>query len=695
MRNAIQNLFWAIVVVVVWEGNIYSQDPPGGSDPIAIVSRNAKDSIKLRWAPLNYSVWLAGNTSGYIVERFTITRNGLVLTPPEKTTLTPSPLKPWPEQRWQSLVSSNKYAAIAAQALYGDRFEVNLKQSDIFSILNKSRENEQRFAFALFCADVSPQVAGASALSFTDQRIGAGEKYLYRVIVRTGNSQELRGNIFVDPTEIYELPKLQIPEAELMNGVVSLKWPASVRGGYTAFFIERSHDGKLFSQITEEPVATAIPAAHAEPTYEYATDTIKVTGKLLYYRIRGINAFGDVSEPSPMVTIMTTKKLSEVPYIRKCENIDNNSIRISWEYPEKYNQAIKGFKVERGLNPNGLFTPITQNMLPPDQRTVVDDSPGISNYYRVMAQGVNDEQLSSPLYLSQLVDSIPPAVPKELKAMVSESGEVRLSWAPNSDPDIFGYRVYQANIEKEELTQLTIGPAFGHEFIHRIDLTTLNRHIDYSVMAIDASQNHSALSTLLKVPLPDKVKPMAPIMLPVRSGTDGIRLSWYASASADVARYVIHRATVNENVWSKLDSVRFLMDSIYYFNDARALSNVGYYYRIIAVDEAGLLSEPSAAVTGIKTDNTFPAPIKWRDPIVNQDRKEVVLTWDYSLSGVKQFQIYKAEGEGPAARYRSVTGSLRVYRDQLVIGKEFKYRIVAIFDNGSMSEMSRELSVRY
>ena len=124
---------------------------------IAVRARPSVDSITLRWAPLNFNVWRAANLNGYRVERYVLARNGSLLPKAEKSILTHA-LKPLAESAWEPLVKADRYGAIAAQALFGTRFEVDLKQSDVFTIVNKVHENEQRFAFALFSADMSPQV---------------------------------------------------------------------------------------------------------------------------------------------------------------------------------------------------------------------------------------------------------------------------------------------------------------------------------------------------------------------------------------------------------------------------------------------------------------------------------------------------------------------------------------------------------
>ena len=668
------------------------------SEAVAVTARPTKDSITLRWAPLRLSVWEKGNKTGYVIERYVIARNGSVLATPDKTVLTPSTLKPLEEKKWEQLVGKNKYAAIAAQALFGERFEVDLSKTDVFTIVNKVRENEQRFAFALFSADMSSVVAKASGLWFTDKNIKKGEKYLYRIIIPAiDNPQALRGSIFVSPDDVYDLSKPMNLKAEFKDQLVSLKWDKNKAAGYTAYIVERSIDGKAFVSISDAPLVTVSPTSEDETRYEYATDSLKDLTKTYYYRVKGITPFGEESKPSNVVSGKGAIVVSDVPYIKGGENIDNKSIRVSWDFPEKNNEAIKGFSVERSSKPQGSYIPLTlQKPIPPTTRTFEDKAPATVNYYRVIALGVNGEQYRSPIFLAQLVDSIPPIAPVGLKATINEFGVVELSWEPNKDSDIYGYRIYKSNNEKEEPSQITSEPIALASYTDKANVNTLNESIYYSVMAIDRNQNHSELSALLKIELPDKIKPLAPAFLPVKSSEKGVTISWTRSVSVDVTQYELYRRGPDQREWHRLKIIPTTdSDSVFQYTDESCEAGKTHSYTVTAVDEAGLESDPLLAVSGGKIDNGLREPIQWNEPLIHNDQKQVVLTWGYEQAGVKMFRIYKAEGENPATMYRSLTGEKREFTDAFVIGKQCKYRILVIFENGNKSLLSEELLVKF
>ncbi len=160
--------------------NSFSQDGLSKSS-VQLKVRVQKDKVLLRWAADNPIAWKRANAYGYIIERITLKRDGQLLEKPEIIKLTKSPIKPLPLAAWESTVSTNDNAAIAAQAIYGESFEVQGQQGELAQIVNKAQELEQRFSFALFAADMDFSVAKMAGLGYVDNTAKANEEYLYRV----------------------------------------------------------------------------------------------------------------------------------------------------------------------------------------------------------------------------------------------------------------------------------------------------------------------------------------------------------------------------------------------------------------------------------------------------------------------------------------------------------------------------------
>ncbi|MCQ2374776.1 MAG: hypothetical protein MJ069_02605 [Salinivirgaceae bacterium] len=76
------------------------------------------DGIALRWAPTDMQSWQAGLSSGYIVERFTIMKNGEILSAEDIAAqkIRTEPIKAKPVEAWEPF-SDEKYVAIAAECM--------------------------------------------------------------------------------------------------------------------------------------------------------------------------------------------------------------------------------------------------------------------------------------------------------------------------------------------------------------------------------------------------------------------------------------------------------------------------------------------------------------------------------------------------------------------------------------------------
>ena len=695
MKNNIKNLqsCFASVIITCCLVPAMGQGPePIISERIAVMARPAADSVTLRWAPLSFKVWQSGNRHGYRVERYTLARNGRLLPRPEKAIIV-SNTAPLPEAQWEGIVRRDKYAAIAAQALFGERFEVNLKESDVFTIVNKVRENEQRYLFALFSADMSPATARLSGLWVTDRNVLKGEKYLYRVVINSMDS--LRGSIFISPDEAFALSRPENLRGDFHDRFVSLRWDKNSARNYTAYRVERSEDGTNFLPVADAPVVTVSPTEADDTRYGYAIDSLQDLSITYYYRVKGVTPFGESGPPSTVVSGRGIPAASQVPYISDASNAGNTAIRLRWQFPETDTRAITGFAVERAPAPTGAFTVLTGKLLPPEAREFEDRAPGLSNYYRVTAHGRNQALYTSPLYFAQLVDSIPPDAPAGVQAVVDDQGTVALSWMPNKERDIYGYRIYRAYHLREEPAQVTEGPITHPSFTDKIDLTTLNESVYYRVMALDNSQNHSALSAILKVTLPDKVPPQPPVFLPSAGSAQGICLRWLPGGSDDIVSYSVYRKNPDSSTWDHLASLRALNDTLFAYVDQGAAPGQTYHYTIIAVDDAGWESEPATTVAGTSGSHPLHPAIRWKKAQIDQDMNRITLRWEYDQPGVDSYKIFRSVNDAAPVLFQTVAAANREFTHRAIPGQHYSYRIMAVFSDGRKSFLSEEMRYQY
>jgi hypothetical protein len=98
--------------------------------------------------------------------------------------------------------------------------------------------------------------------------------------------------------------------------------------------------------------------------------------------------------------------------------------------------------------------------------------------------------------------------------------------------------------------------------------------------------------------------PAAPTAIAIdpKLGPDRLQVTWDASASADVAHYIVDRAFGPGGPWmqASIDPVAHTI-----FLDVGLSSNTAYYYRVSAVDSSGNRSTPSAAFAGSTNPTQF------------------------------------------------------------------------------------------
>ncbi|MFW5753959.1 MAG: hypothetical protein ACOCV9_04080, partial [Marinilabiliaceae bacterium] len=239
-------------------------------DELRLLGNPMPDSVVLRWAPTSYRMWLVGNKYGYNVARTCLMKDGKFVDHPEQELLTPVPLKPAPQEKWEQTASEDDYAAVAAQAIWGADFDVEAgdQGESIIDIINRANVQESRYGFALLAADVSPATAKLSGLWFTDETAQAGKKYLYKVwsdSVPDGMKPDT-AFFFTGVDEHVPVPRPVDVKAEPGDKRVTLTWEKELQEGvFTGFWIERSPEGESeFKRLNTSLLVNTTPPGKDE-----------------------------------------------------------------------------------------------------------------------------------------------------------------------------------------------------------------------------------------------------------------------------------------------------------------------------------------------------------------------------------------------------------------------------------------------
>ncbi|MBU8891807.1 MAG: hypothetical protein KOO66_03460 [Bacteroidales bacterium] len=693
MKNIIYIGFLLIIVLI--SKSVKSQDEA----KIRVIARPYIDSIKIRWAPDKAVAWYFLNEYGYRIERHTLMRDGKLLEKPDSVSPSTEIFKPLPLALWETYSETDDYVAIAAQAIYGESFEVThgIAGSDILSVINKSRELESKYSFALLAADFSITTAKLSGLMFTDKSVKKGEKYLYMIISMVPEEKLLidTGYVYVGTDDFKPLPKPIDVRGDFNEGSAMISWNHQLfQNVFIAYQVERSDDnGKTFNPLSDDPLINTTKSVYETPERMFIIDSLPENDKEYFYRIKGITSFGEVSEPSDTISGLGYKRLPVNPSISTVEVFNNKVAAIEWELPDSLNNLISGFEIHRSINDKGPFETVNKEIISSENRKFADEPPYSYTYYKIVALDHYNHSYQSYPYMVQIIDSIPPAMPAGLTGDVDTTGIVSLRWQANNELDLLGYRVFRSNFKNSEFTQITVNPVEDTIFIDTINIKTLTRKIYYKIQALDQHFNPGGFSEVFELTRPDKIPPVQPVFYAYETDESGIMLKWYNSSSIDVARHILYRKSEDEQNW-KVNAIFYPEDSVQVYTDTSSVAGKLYEYTIIAVDETGLESKPVKPIKIKQFENKNKPAVGKIKYNVDRTDKFIRLTWKYNQPEVKEFMIYKGKTIEDLSHY-STTDAFEFTDKKLQINNTYYYVIKAVFKNGIESKMSKVIEVKY
>ncbi len=665
---------------------------------LTLLAWPSPNEIALRWAPATPRLWHHGNTVGYTVERLTVLPTGEP-DPAGFKRLTPVPLKAWPLAEWKARVDrNNTYAGVAVQALYGQSF-IPKGTSAVAELRNRADDFMNRFTFCLFAADLSPEVAEGLGLRYVDRDVVSGTEYLYRVFFTTPLTD-------MEPDTAYVLvkagpsPEIVPPQQVTLrpgDGSLSLVWPiGKIFNRYTAYWVERSDDGgRSFKRLHTHPLVFLRNKNQPEPVATFIDSSV-VNYKRYTYRLYGIIPFGRLSPPAEVIGFARDLTPPKPPRLVEGKHVRESTVRLRWQFDGAPSRDLAGFRIGISNSADGPFELDLDKTLPDTARQALD-SRALSNqrnYYVVVALDTAGNASSSmPLYV-HLIDSIPPAPPVGLQGEADSTGIVHLRWNLGVEPDLFGYRVYRANQPDHEFTLLTGFPVSDTVFVDTVQVHTLSRAVYYRVRALDRNYNPSPFSEILRVPLPDLIRPVAPVFRRVTATDSSVILEWVPSSSQDVVRQILYRRRADLSDWAVLDTLNAHVGR---YEDRFVIQKTTYHYTVQAQDSSGLLSPRALPVQARAYDPGVRPGITGLTAEVDTAKKVIRLRWRYPNAppGERWFQVYRAVAGEPLMVYENV-GDGTIFEDRDVLGWErFKYAVQVRYRDGGRSVLSRPVEVEY
>ena len=164
-----------------------------------------------------------------------------------------------------------------------------------------------------------------------------------------------------------------------------------------------------------------------------------------------------------------------------------------------------------------------------------------------------------------------------------------------------------------------------------------NRYF-YRVALVDGANNRGKMGRPTPpVYLPKVVPPRTPVITKVIGGDRQITFKWVPNREPDLSRYAVYRTdqkeaaqdirlmTVvhTEDVETPLESQGTELEWV----DEPVVGLMTFYYRLVAVDQAGNMSAPSPVASGRAFDDSRPDHPDWNAPTEGTNPGDLVLSW--------------------------------------------------------------------
>jgi len=689
-------IFFICIVAITTAMVAQEQELPEASKKIVVKAFVQPDAILLRWAVTDKYAWKYSNKYGFIVERVTVLRDGKPLPKPEKKILSGDTIKPKPFEAWEPLIQDNDMAAIAAQAIYGESFQVdNNDDSTLLKVFYDSDELTQRFGFSLFAMDQDFKTAQYAGLGYIDTDVRENEKYIYNVKSAIPNEvlELVSSGVYISPKDAEALPKPYDFFGYFYQNAFVLVWEYDeLLPYYSGYNLERSEDGKNFTKINDVPITKLADTPYSGISY---TDSIPQYGKKYWYRVVGNNYFGQESPPSDAAELIGFKEIKAAPLFTTTNIISENEVALAWSFAKDEQWKLNKYALLRAEKAIGPYTTVIDS-IPADQQDITYGPLSDINYFKIKAFGKNQDTQQSPPTMVQPIDSIPPAAPTNLKGVIDTLGIVTLQWTKNLELDLKGYDILRAYRKDQEFTKLNKANLIKENYIDSIDMTSFDKNVYYRLIALDNRYNESIPSDTLVLQKPDRIPPTSPVFTTYEIKDRKVTLSWINSSSDDWDATIIYKIenkdTIN-NPWKKIYQTP--TDTITSYTDTDVSPGKKYRYTLITVDQSGLESDPTPPIVITMPGKLLQPGVKGLYASVDRENKFIQLTWRLKIKDVVEIQLYRKTEEQPYTLYKRIDPTNKGWIDRnLTPNKTYMYAVKAVYNDGSISEWE-EIKVKY
>jgi uncharacterized protein len=732
------------------------------SGSIVVFDHYQDNQIKLSWSFDDYISFESFREYGITVKRQVFSQNGVVLSyqnqlASEVTIV--SGLKPRSEA-WMTANLTHPKKDVLISLLY-DTLDIgiDLNNPKLSDAVMKERADKMRYFTIAFLAGQDFDLNSAAGLALSDDNnVLANHEYRYEFTVT-----DSMGNHILYPAyhvvNTAESTQYSIPTLHSQPGInsVTLRWTPQENHQYVSYDIYRADAGSdEFQKLNPEPF-TYMKMQGDEREAIVFIDSV-AAGIEYDYKIQGTTPLGIMSPFSNIVTDMgLAMPIASFPLSHLDPMASETNIEVYWSMPDSFNTYVDHFNIYRSYDQDDNYVKINTDNIPSHSREYIDDSPISEGFYIVEAIATDlNFYRTIPIY-AMLIDSTPPLPPIGLTARYFGHSKVELSWTPNEEDDLYGYRVMMSDSRDGNYAQITQEAITANEYTTYTNPDDPRDSTFFKVFAVDKRGNYSDLSEPFGLKKPNTVPPAKPNLKVVKSDKKGIKLKWAYSSSDDVAAHKLERKMEGASQWVEVLSIDEEAKSAYMPSDSADYNYIDedileqrpYQYRLVAVNDQYVNASSdimtvtpmkptfsSSNITNFALEEEVVASFTSTEVLLqlsklkrekpsaaknfsngNKPIRNIVLSWSYPLDPtVQDFQIYRSITGGTTTLYRTVsitesmgydpnTEELIIEEDMgvvdlsikdkdLLAGRRYTYQVMARHKDQSTSKLSNSLTLK-
>ncbi len=564
-------------------------------------------------------------------------------------------------------------------------------QDQIFSMLEKQiQENRpgdldgMTKLMIMIKAVEYPPFSDFLGIRYIDSSFTRGKEYRYRITEQTENGEhELNISEWITAAEFKQAPPPDAFTGKQEDYVVSFSWQPDEHQ-FMGVYIYRTGPGGKPEKLTHVPIIVSVNDQGNYPDILFRDDDLTI-GQTYSYQLAEIDYFGRESQLSHELKI-TIEDVTPPPSPYKVvTDVAGKKVRLYWETVNAPDLA--GYNIYRAAHTDTAFQMINQALIQKEYLTYTDTINKTGNFdYKVASVDQSGNEAFSEVYTAEIKDIFPPDKPQML-TLTPDTGQIKLKWQENTEPDLRGYLIYRTiDSDKKNYSLLNSRPVTQNHFTDKLHPGAKNNFL-YRIIAIDSAYNKSPYSDFAITRLPDVVAPHQPQIKSITAENNMLIIEWHPVFDADLAGYNILRAA-NAQIPKKLNIN--LISGIELFTDRNVRPDILYEYYVTAVDSSGnqsIKSEEFTAGLNIKAD--FILEFKKFSANYRKRKETILLKWDVRHeSPVKGFVVYRRTTD--VTHFKPVTGLVKEteYEDKDITEDiEYEYQIRA-FSNTNQQKKS-------